>query len=578
MVGMNNAQIADAFDLIADLLEIQGANAFRVRAYRRGARVVREWPEALARVASDEPGRLTTIEGIGRDLADKIVSLSTTGSVPLLEELRAQVPSSVLELMRIPSLGPKKAAILHRELGINTLDDLRAACQAHRLRELKGFGAKTEETIAAGIELAASANERIYWAKADEYAKDLIEHLSSVSTIERITLAGSYRRGRDTVADLDILAVAAEATAAMDRLGEFAGAEVIGRGGTKMSVRLSDGLQVDLRVVPAESFGAALQYFTGSKEHNVVLRGLAKNRGLKINEYGLFQVTPEGEVYLAGRTEEEIYASLDLPTFPPEIREARFEFAWAAAGPLPRLVELADLRGDLHMHTTATDGRATLEEMVAAARQRGFAYIAITDHSKRVSMANGLDEPRLLAQWAEIDRMNATLTDLRILKGVEVDILERGGLDLADDCLCQADWVVASVHYGQNQPREQITARIIGALENPNVSAIAHPTGRLINRRAPYEVDLEAVFKAAAAHGKCLELNANPARLDLDDLASAAAKAHGIPIVISSDSHSAEGFDVLRYGILQARRAGLRPEDVLNTRAWPDIQKLLGRV
>ena len=574
---MNNAQIAEAFDLIADLLEIQAANPFRVRAYRRGARVVREWPESLVRVAAVEPERLTTIEGIGKDLADKIQTLIATGSVPLLEELRAQVPPSVLDLMRIPGLGPKKAAVLQRELGINTLDDLRAACQANRLRGLKGFGAKTEAAIAAGIDLAASANERIYWATADQFAQELVEHLRTVPTIEKIALAGSYRRGRETVGDLDILAVAHDAAAAMDRLAEFDGVEVVARGGTKMTVRLRGGLQVDLRVVPAESFGAALQYFTGSKEHNVVLRGLAKSRGLKINEYGVFQLTAEGEKYVAGRTEEDVYGTLGLPMFPPEIREARFEFAWAAAGPLPRLVETADLKGDLHMHTTATDGRATLAEMVAAARAHGFAYIAITDHSKRVSMANGLDETRLRAQWAEIDRLNATLTDLRVLKGVEVDILERGGLDLTDDCLQEADWVVASVHYGQNQSREQITARIIGALENPNVSAIAHPTGRLINRRAPYEVDLEAVFQAAAAHGKCLELNSNPARLDLDDLAAAAAKAHGIPIVISSDAHSTEGFNVLRYGILQARRAGLTAGDVLNTQPWPEIEQLLGR-
>ncbi|HTU27000.1 MAG TPA: PHP domain-containing protein, partial [Pirellulales bacterium] len=390
-------------------------------------------------------------------------------------------------------------------------------------------------------------------------------------------LAGSYRRGKETVGDLDILTVAADGAAVMDRLGEFAGIEVIGRGGTKMSVRLSNGLQVDLRVVPAESFGAALQYFTGSKDHNVVLRGLAKSRGLKINEYGVFRVNGTEETYVAGRTEEEVYATLGLPVFPPEIREARFEFAWAEAGPLPRLVETADLRGDLHMHTTATDGRASLEEMIAAARARGLAYIAITDHSKRVSMANGLDETRLRAQWAEIDRVNATLTDITVLKGVEVDILERGGLDIADDCLAEADWVVASVHYGQNQSREQITSRILGALENPHVSAIAHPTGRLINRRAPYEVDLEAVYRAAAAQGKCLEINANPARLDLDDVAAAAAKAHGIPLVISSDSHTVEGFDVLRFGILQARRAGLTASDVLNTRPWPEAQRLINR-
>jgi DNA polymerase (family 10) len=339
-------------------------------------------------------------------------------------------------------------------------------------------------------------------------------------------------------------------------------------------------LQVDLRVVPAASFGAALQYFTGSKDHNVVLRGMAKQRSLKINEWGVYPIGDDGAEQgpsIAGRTEEEVYSALDLPCFPPEMREARGEFAWAAAGELPRLVEIADIRGDLHMHTTATDGQGTLEEMIEAARARGLQYIAITDHSKRVSMARGLDGERLRRQWREIDAVRKQYDDIVILKGVECDILERGGMDLPDEVLAEADWVIASVHYGQQQPREQITERILGALENPHVDVIAHPTGRLINRREAYQVDLDAVIATAARLGKLLELNANPMRLDLDDVHCAAAKRRGVPIVISTDAHSTVGFEVMRYGVLQARRGGLTAADVANTRPWPEFKKLLER-
>ncbi len=361
----------------------------------------------------------------------------------------------------------------------------------------------------------------------------------------------------------------------MDRLAEFPDVTTtIGRGDTKMSVRLHRGLQVDLRVVEAQSFGAALQYFTGSKEHNVILRGRAKHLGLKINEYGVYP--SDSEASIAGRTEDEVYAALNLPTFPPELREAREEFAWAESGELPTLVELDDVQGDLHMHTNASDGKASLEEMVAAAQERGLKYIAITDHSQRVSMANGLDPKRLLAQWAEIDKLKKKLgKSFTLLKGVECDILERGGMDLPDEILAQADWVLASVHYGQRQSRQQITDRILGAIKNPYVSAIAHPTGRLLNRREPYEVDLEAVFQAAREHGKLLELNANPQRLDLNDVHLAAAKRQGIPIVVSTDAHSTDGLDVLRYGLLQARRAGLTRQDIANTRSWTQLKKLL---
>ncbi|HVC98350.1 MAG TPA: DNA polymerase/3'-5' exonuclease PolX [Pirellulales bacterium] len=571
---MTNAQIAAVFEEIADLLDFQGANPFRVRAYRNAARTVGDLHETIETILADPNRKLTEIDGIGDDLAAKIATLARTGDLPMRQELLAEVPESVLALLRVPGLGPKKAAALHKQLKINTLDELRAACLAHRVQELKGFGAKTEQTILAGMEIANTAQERLLWADADEYCQALLTHLRACRSLEQIAPAGSYRRGRDTVGDLDILVVSSDAGEVMDRLGAFAGvADVLARGDTKMSVRLAAGLQVDLRVVPAESFGAALQYFTGSKQHNVVLRGRAKAHGLKINEYGVFR----DEKYVAGRTEEEVYATLDLPCFPPELREARREFDWADAGELPALVEQDQIQGDLHMHTTATDGAATLEEMADAAKARGLKYIAITDHSKRVSMANGLDATRLRRQWAEIDKLNERLKGLTVLKGCEVDILEKGGLDLDDDVLAEADWIVASIHYGQNQTREQITKRIVDAIANPHVSAIAHPTGRLLNRRKPYDVDLDAVFQAAHEHGKLLELNAHPQRLDLDDVACAAAKQHGLPIVISTDAHSVDGLDKLRYGILQARRAGLTKADVANTRPWAQVRKLIGR-
>jgi DNA polymerase (family 10) len=574
MNAMNNAQIATVFDEIADLLEIQDANPFRVRAYRNGARAVRDLTEPVEAILGDETRKLTDLPGIGKDLAEKVATLCETGKLALHEELLSQIPVSVLTLMRVPGVGPKKAAALHRELGISALDELREACTTNRVQKLKGFGVKTEQTILAGLEHADSGQQRLLWAEADQFAQSLLEHLRSSASVKQIEAAGSYRRGRDTVADLDLLVVSGDVDKVMDRLGAFPAVEtVLARGDTKMSVRLAGGLQVDLRVVPAEAFGAALQYFTGSKEHNVVLRGLAKNRGLKINEYGVFR----DDEYVAGRTEQDVYATLDLPCFPPELREARREFEWATAEGLPKLVQQEDILGDLHMHTDATDGKATLEEMVEAAKERGLKYIAITDHSKRVSMANGLDADRLRQQWAEIDRLNRRMKGIKVLKGVEVDILEKGGLDLDDDVLSEADWVVASLHYGQQQPQEQITRRILDALAHPSVSAIGHPTGRLINRRQAYEVDLDAVFKAARKHGKFLELNANPQRLDLDDVACAAAKEHGIPIVISTDAHSVDGLDKLRYGILQARRGGLTKADVVNTRPWTEVRKLLGR-
>lgn len=576
---MTNAHIADAFDLIGDILDFKGENPFRVRAYRNASRTIRDYPESLAGMVELGKEKLKAIDGIGDDLATKIMTLVQTGSLPQLEELKAQVPESVLALLRIPGVGPKKAAALHKELGIKTLAELRAACDAGKVQKLKGFGVKTEQVILQGMSVAEQAHQRMYWAEADQIVAELREHMASCKSIEELEFTGSYRRGKETIGDLDLLVVSKDVNQVMDRLGEYPEiTQTLARGDTKMSIRVASGLQIDLRVVPAESFGAALQYFTGSKEHNVILRGMAKDQGLKINEWGVFRVKGDKETRIAGATEKEVYDTLKLPVFPPELREGRKEFEWATAGKLPELITLADIRGDLHMHTTATDGGASIEEMVAAARERGMSYIAITDHSQRVSMARGLTAERLLEQWAEIDRVRKKLPKgFTLLKGIECDILEKGGMDLPDDVLAQADWVIASIHYGQKQPRQQITERILGAIENPHVSIIAHPTGRLINRRDAYEVDLDAVMAAAKRHGKLLELNANPQRLDLNDVYCAAARQHGIPIVINTDAHSPDGLDVLRYGILQARRAGLTKDDVANSRPWPQMKKLIGK-
>lgn len=577
---MNNAQIADTLDRLADLLEFQGANAFRIRAYRAGSRRIRDLTESIRSIVEEDPGRLTELEGIGKGVAEKCITLVTSGELPQLNKLLEEIPRTVLDILRVPGLGPKKAAVLYRDLQIENLEQLAAACHGEQIRELKGFGAKTESTILKGIAIADAANQRISWAKADELASTLRSHLEKSPSIERLEFAGSYRRGRETVGDLDILVISTDAEAVMDQLAGFDEVEeVIGRGETKMSIRIQNSLQVDLRVVPAQSFGAALQYFTGSKDHNVQLRSLARQRNLKINEYGVFQIGEDGEeTYLRGADESEVYDSLDLPHFPPELREAREEFRWAEEGELPSLIQLDDIQGDMHSHTTATDGKASLEEMVAAARQRGLRYLAITDHSQRVTMANGLDAERLRLQWQQIDHLNEQLEgDFVVLKGIECDILEEGGMDLADDVLSEADWVIAAIHYGQQQSSQQITDRLVGAIANPHVCVVAHPTGRLINRREPYELDIEAVMQAARDHSTMLELNANPARLDLHDVHCRAASNHGIPIVISTDAHSIQGLDVMRHGVQQARRGGLTCENVANTRSWPQLRTLLGR-
>jgi DNA polymerase (family 10) len=588
---VTNADIAAAFEQVADLLEYEGENAFRIRAYRGAARTIGTLVEPLAGVRGDPARRLTDLDGIGADLAGKIEVLLDTGRLPLLDELQARVPAVAFELMRVPGLGPKKAKSLVDQLGIGSLPELEAACREGRVAELKGFGAKTQAAILGNIAFAMDpGHARLLWEQADDVAGSLLAWLRQCPAARQVEAAGSWRRGRETVGDLDLVVDGDDAAAVMDRLAAWPEtAAVLQRGDTRMSIRGPQALQIDLRVVPAASFGAALQYFTGSKEHNVKLRSRARDHGLTINEYGVHRLEPptaggrpDSSGTVAGRTEAEVYAAVGLAWIPPELREGRDELERAAAGTLPVLVELADIRGDLHMHTTATDGEDTLADMVRAAVARGLEYIAITDHGQRVTMARGLDRDRLLRQWDEIDQLNESLAadgtpPIVVLKGIEVDMLERGGLDLPDEILARADWVVASLHYGQNQPRDRITARIVEAIENPFVRVIGHPTGRLINRRPPYDVDIEAVIAAAARTGTFLEINANPWRLDLDDRHAAAAKRAGVRLVISTDAHSTRGLDVMRCGILQARRAGLEPDDVANTRTLAGLRDLMRR-
>lgn len=563
---MDNAKIADRFEELAELLEFRGENPFRVRAYRAGAHAIRDLDEPVAAWLTDPARNLADLPGIGETLAEKARVLVTTGTLPQLEALREAIPESVIAMLRIPGLGAKKASRLHQELQIDSLTALRRACEADQVSKLKGFGAKSQAMILAGLAIAEAAGQRVLWATAKGIADAIAAHMADCPTIRRMEWAGSLRRGRETVGDLDLLVVATDREAAMDRFEAYPErTQSIARGDDKkVAIRVRNSFQVDLRLVEEDEFGAALQYFTGSKEHNVRLRRLAQSQGLKLNEYGVFREA-DG-VKVAGATEPEVYRAVGLDWIPPELREDRQEFEWAATGKLPELITLDAIRGDLHMHTTASDGTATIREMADAAIRRGLQYIAITDHSQRVSMAHGLDPRRLREQWRMIDQIRDEYAGrLVILKGIECDILEKGGMDLPADCLAEADWVLAAVHYGQRQSREQLTERILGAIEDPHVDCLAHPTGRLIDRREAYEVDLDAVMRAAVTHGKFLELNANPARLDLHDVHAAAAKRLGIPIVISTDAHSPEGLDVLVCGINQARRAGLTAADVANT-------------
>ncbi|EDL61850.1 DNA polymerase/3'-5' exonuclease PolX [Gimesia maris] len=569
---MQNSEIARQFEELADLLEIQGANPFRLRAYRNAARTISGLPDSIQDIVESDPRELQDLPGIGKDLAEKIVTIVETSTLPQLEELKEQIPADVVRMLDIPGIGPKKVAFLFSELSIQSLDDLKAAAENGVIAEQKGFGKKTEQIILEGLEHLNQAGNRVRLAEAKAQSDAIIHDLSKLDSVQQISEAGSCRRRKESVGDLDVLVTSSQPAEVMDALADHELVnKVLARGDTKQRVRLNSGLELDLRVVPEESYGAALLYFTGSKEHNIVLRRRSQDRGLKLNEYGLFR---EDEL-ISGKTEEEVYKALDLPWIPPEIREDRMEFAAAEKNELPELIELKDIRGDLHMHTTATDGTASILEMAEGAKAKGYQYIAITDHSKRVTMANGLDAKRLRAHWKAIEKVQDKISGIQILKGIECDILEDGSMDLPDDVLSEADWVIAVLHYGLKQPQKQINQRLLNAIQNPNVSIIGHLSGRLIGKRPGADLNYGEILKAAADYGTMLEINAHPMRLDIDDIHAARAKELGIPIVINTDAHSVSGLDVMQYGIYQARRAGLTKKDVANTKTWKQFQKLL---
>ena len=568
---MHNADVATAFEEMADLLEIEGANPFRVRAYRFAARTLRDLPAEVGEmVAKGED--LTSLPGIGDDLAGKIKEILATGTAAALEAQRKRVPATLTELLRIPGLGPKRVKRLAHELKIRSLSELQTAAQAGRVRTLAGFGEKTEQHILDALATRLAEAPRVQRAVAIPYAEALVAYLEQSSGVSRVIAAGSYRRGLETIGDLDILVTAPAGRTVMDRFVAYQEVrDVLAHGATKSSVRLQSGLQVDLRVVPQESYGAALLYFTGSKAHNVVLRQLAQQRGLKLNEYGVFR----GDKPVAGETEESVYASLGLPWIPPELREGRGEIDAAKAGRLPHLVDLQDLKGDLHAHTRATDGRNSLPEMAEAARLRGLRYFAITDHSRRLTMAKGLDSARLLQQMEDIDQLNATLSGITILKGIEVDILEDGSLDLPDEVLGRLDLVVGAVHSRFNLSNRRQTERIMKAMDHPHFSILAHPSGRLIGRREPYDVDMLGIIRKARERRCFLEINAHPERLDLTDIHCRMAKEEGVLLAVNTDAHSMLDLENARFGVGQARRGWLEKSDVLNTRSYAELRKLL---
>jgi DNA polymerase (family 10) len=570
---MDNLAIARVLAEIGDLLEIKGENPFKIRAYRNAAETV---THETRRVADLAPGERLELQGIGKDLAAKIGELVDTGAIRYHQELLQEFPPTVLDLLHLQGVGPKTVARLYGDLGIRTLEELGQAARDGRIRAMKGMGAKKEALILKALEEQRRFTGRRLTAEAYDTAAGLVAALREHAPGAEIDMVGSLRRGCETCGDLDILAAGGLASLMEVFTGYKLVERVLAHGDTKSSVRLWGGFQADLRLVPRESRGAALQYFTGSKALNIVLRDRAIQRGLKLNEYGLYRLDDDTRV--AGEDEAGVYAALGLDFVPPELRENRGEIDAAEAGALPRrLVQLADLQGDLHCHTTATDGRDDIESMARAAQAAGLKYLAITDHSQALAMAGGLDESRALEHARAIRAVNARLDGFTLLAGIECDIRADGTMDLADDCLAQLDLVIASVHSGFNQDARQMTDRLLRAIANPWVDVLGHPMGRLILKREPHKADMTQVIDAAAAAGVALEINAQIDRLDLDDLHARRARDAGARIVINSDAHSSAGLGALRWGVTVARRAWLAPGDVLNTRSVEDFRSALRR-
>jgi len=570
---MENKGIADIFTEIADILDIQGENPFRIRSYRNAARTVGDMSESLQ--AMVKAGRnLEEIPGIGKSIHEKIVEIVNTGKCGSLEELKAKVPPGLTELLKLEGLGPKKVKLLYDELKVDSVDRLEKAAQAGRLRDLAGMGVKTEEKILKSIERYRGGVGRFKLSTGFTYAEALTEYLRAVPGVKRLDPAGSLRRKKETIGDLDILAICSRAAKVMDQFVAYEEVkEILAKGETKSSIRLRNGLQVDLRVLDEESYGAALHYFTGSKAHNVAIRERAREMGMKVSEYGVFRAKDEKR--LTGEKEEEVFAAVGLPFIPPELRENRGEIKAAEEGRLPRLIELSDIRGDLQMHTKATDGKNSIVEMARKAKDLGYAYIAITDHSKAVRVAGGLDEKELARHLQEIEKASGLVPGIRILKGIEVDILGDGSLDLEDEILKECDVVLGSVHSRFNMEEEEMTKRIIKAMKNPQVNILAHPTGRLILEREAYRVNIKEVIQAALDYGVVLEINAYPDRLDLRDVDAQLAKEMGAKLVISTDAHSTQQLELMKFGVFTARRGWVEAKDVINTLPLSGLLKIL---
>ncbi len=574
---IHNSDISSIFDQVADLLEITAANPFRVRAYRNAARTVADQPQSMAEML-EQGGDFLELPGIGEDLAGKIVEIVETGTLKILEELQEEVPGNLSELLQISGLGPRRVAALHRGLGIKTLEGLAEAAEKQKIRTLKGFGEKTERHLLKEVKRREKSDFTIKLADAEQIAGPLQAYLEKTKGVKRVVVAGSFRRRKETVGDLDILVTCKQGSKVMDRFKSFEDVdEVLVKGDTKSSVRLRGGLQVDLRVVPEVSYGAALYYFTGSKNHNIALRRMAQKKGLKINEYGVFRGEGGDGDRIAGASEEEVLSAVDLPYIEPEMREDQGEIEAAREGKLPEIITLDDIRGDLHSHTKATDGRSSLWEMAEAARLLGYNYLAITEHSLAVRVARGLDRKRLEQQIEEIDELNEKFRGFRIIKGIEVNILEDGSLDLPDEVLKKLDLTVCAVHSGFDLSAEKQTERIIRAMDNPCFNILAHPAGRLINKRAACRLDMVKIIEEALDRGCFLELNAHPDRLDLNDQHCRLAKDRGLKIAISTDAHHSGALQNMRYGVYQARRGWLSKNDVINTRKVADLVKLLKR-
>ena len=571
---MENLEIARILSQMADLLEIQNANPFRVRAYRNASRFVDSYAKPMRRLVEEESD-LTELPGIGKDMASHIRDLVTTGNLVPLDELAAKIPRTLIDVMELPGVGPKKAKKLWQELEIETVDALEAAANQGQVAALAGFGAKSEKKILAGIEQFRLHRSRFKISEADQLIVPLLEHLRQAPAVGRLEVAGSYRRRRETVGDIDLLVTTTEPAAVMDRFTTYPNtARVEMSGETRGRIALHSGLEVDLRVLSEKSYGAALVYFTGSKEHNIRLRKRAIERGLRLSEYGVFRSAPEGErndgldpwdgEMVAGGDEAEVYRQVELPWIAPELREDRGEIEAAAADALPKLVELHQIRGDLQMHSTWSDGKNTIEEMLLGCVAKGYDYFAMTDHSKALAMTGGLDAARVREQWQEIEEIQKRHPEIRILRSQEIDILADGSLDQDDEILAGLDVVVISVHSRFDLPAPQQTRRIVRALEHPEVNILAHPTGRLINKRPPFALDIDEILRCAKENGVIVELNSHPDRLDLKDSHLMLARELGLQVAISTDSHRVQHLDLMRYGVEQARRAWLEPTDIVN--------------